>query len=142
LPLDFAVPFLRECGDASDPNLQEWWAEMLASAINDESFQHVAFVNTLKSMSAADVRFVDSLLKTAHAEREGRIEAVAEAAGLSISQTRISFHNLESLGFFSPTATRLKGFAFDFIKACCPNRELIEAYKEKQSQMGRAIVLD
>src|ERR1039457_5659628 len=47
LPPDFAIPLLRECGDAEDPNLQEWWAELLASAVGSEPLRHVAFVHTL-----------------------------------------------------------------------------------------------
>jgi predicted transcriptional regulator len=142
LPLDFSVPFLRECGDAEDQSLQEWWAEMLASATHDSSLCHVAFVNTLRSMSPADVRFLDTLLRIAHVEKDGRIEAIAQASGLSDSQVAVSFHNLEALGFFTPTASRLKGFAFDFLNACYPQRNLIDRYKDKQSTLPRKFITD
>jgi len=142
LPLGFAVPFLRDCGDAEDSDLQEWWAEMLSSAIGDEQFRHVAFVGILKSLSVADVRFLDTLLEIGHVEKDGRVEAVAVASGLSPAQSRISFHNLERLGFFTPTGRRLKGFAFDFLKASCPHRERIDEYRNKQSKLGIVAVTD
>jgi hypothetical protein len=142
LPLGFAVPFLRECGDAEDTDLQEWWAEMLCSAIEDEQFRHVAFVGILKSFSPADVRFLDTLLRIVHIEKKGRIEAIAEASGLSLAQCRMSFNNLYRLGFFSPTGRRLTGFAFDFLKASCPHRERIDEYMKKQSQLPVAVVSD
>ncbi len=142
LPLNFAVPFLRDCGDTEDINLQEWWAEMLISAIVDEQFRHVAFVGILKSLSGADIRFLDTLLDISHVEKDGRIKAVAVASGLSFEQSCISFHNLDRLGFFTPTGSRLKGFAFDFLEASCPHRERIDEYRNKQSKLTRAIVMD
>lgn len=142
LPPDFAIPLLRECGDAEDPNLQEWWAELLASAVAAEPLRHVAFVHTLQSMSAADVKFLDAMLSADPVERDGRIEVVAKASGLSIEQANVSFHNLESLGFFTPTASKLKGFAFDFLTACYPHPDRISAYREKQSKLGGHIIVD
>ena len=142
LPLSFAVPFLRDCGDAEDSDLQEWWAEMLSSAIEDEQFRHVAFIGILKAFSPADVRFLDTLLDITHVEKKGRVEAVAEASGLSLAQSRISFNNLRRLGFFSPTARRLTGFAFDFLNASSPHRERIDEYMKKQSQLPPLAVMD
>ena len=115
---------------------------MLTSAIENEQFRHVAFVGILKSLSVVDIRFLDALLATGHVEKEGRLEAVAAAADLSPAQSYVSFHNLERLGFFSPTGKRLKGFAFDFLRASCPHRDRIDAYKTKQEKIGRAMVID
>jgi hypothetical protein len=142
LPLDFAVPFLRDCGDTEDRNLQEWWAEMLSSAIVDEQFRHVAFVGILKSLSGADIRFLDTLLDISHVEKKGRIEAVAVASGLSPAQSGVSFNNLYRLGFFSPTGRRLTGFAFDFLRASCPHREPVDKYRDKQSKLRPLAVMD
>ena len=142
LPLDFSVPFLRDCGDVEDSDLQEWWAEMLSSAIEDGKFRHVAFVGILKSFSPADIRFLDTLLYIAHVENKGRLEAIAEASGLSLEQTRISFNNLRRLGFFSPTARRLTGFAFDFLRASYPHKERIDEYINKQSKLPFVAVGD
>jgi len=142
LPLDFSVPFLRDCGDAENPDLREWWAELLTSSIGEESSCHVAFVNTLRNMSSTDVRFLDTLITIGHVDKDGRIEAVATSCGLSLEQAKVSFHNLERLGFFTPTGRRLKGFGFDFLGACYPHKERIASYQEKQSQIKTVVVTD
>ena len=142
LPLDFSVPFLKDCGNAENPDLQEWWAELLTSSIDQESYCHIAFVNTLRNMSPTDVKFLDALITIGHVEREGRIEEVAISSGLSLEQAKVSFHNLESMGFFTPTGRRLKGFAFDFLEACYPHRERIASYKEKQNKLQKKLVTD
>ncbi|MBN2136397.1 MAG: DUF4393 domain-containing protein [Sedimentisphaerales bacterium] len=142
LPLDFAVPFLRDCGDAEDADLQEWWAEMLCSALKDRQSCHVAFVGILKSLSPADIRFLDTLLRIMHVEKHGRIKAIAAESQLSSENSRMSFNNLYRLGFFSPTGGRLTGFAFDFLKACCPDQQYIGVYMKKQSELPRRVVVD
>lgn len=142
LPLDFIVPFLRDSGDTENPDLQEWWAELLASAVVDDSACHVAFIGLLKGMSATDARFLDTLIQSGHAEMKGRIEAIAQTSGLSPAQATISFHNLERLGFFTPTGKRLKGIAFDFLTACYPQRDKIASYREIQSKLGKGFVMD
>jgi hypothetical protein len=142
LPLEFAIPFLRECGDAGNDNLQEWWAEMLASAIADDACCHIAYVNTLRSMSPSDVRFLDAMIVIGPLGVKERIQVIAEKTGLSIMQANASFHNLEALGFFTPTARRLKGFAFDFLRACSPNKESITAYLNSQKQLPHALIED
>jgi hypothetical protein len=142
LPLDFAVPLLRECGDAEDPNLQEWWADLLASAVGSEPLRHVAFIHTLKSMSPADVKFLVSMLSNEPMRRDGRCEMIAKVSGMSVEQANISFHNLERLGFFTPTASKLKGFAFDFLSACYPHPDRISLYEEKQTKLGGHLVAD
>jgi len=142
LPPDFVVPFLRESGDASDESLQEAWAELLASAVDDDTFAGVAFVNTLHSMSPADIRFLNALLETRHVGREGRVEAVVGATCLTEKQAVMSLHNLERLGFFTPTRKRLKGFAIDFLQACSPNRALVDEFRRKEDELPRAVVMD
>ena len=140
LPLDFAVPFLRECGDSENPDLQDWWAEMLVSAIDEESLCHKAFIKALESMSATDVQFLDALLRIARPEKAGRLEAVAAASGMSLATATVSLHNLRALGFFNAPATRLSGFAYDFLNACCPHRDLIAPYKEKESKLPQHLL--
>jgi hypothetical protein len=142
LPLDFTIPYLRECGDAENPDLQEWWAELLVSSIEDDSMAHVAYITTLRSMSAADIRFLDTLIKSVHAEKAGMVEPIAALGGLSIKQARMGFNNLRHLGFFTPTGKRLTGFAYDFLKACCPNQNCIDAYREKEEKMPRHLIKD
>jgi len=142
LPLDFAVPFLRECGNTENPDLQEWWAELLTSAIGDESYSHVAFVHTLQSMSPADVRFLDVMLSSEPVQRDERFEVVAKASGLSIQHAKVSFFNLERLGFFSVGGSKLKGFAFVFLAACYPHPDRIATYKTKQSKLGGHLLVE
>ncbi|MGD0653110.1 MAG: hypothetical protein ABSA16_02090 [Thermoguttaceae bacterium] len=142
LPRDFVVPFLRNCGDAENPDLQEWWAEMLTSSIQNSSFCHIAFVNILQSMAPADVKFLDTLISGEYIEPRNQIGDIAKATKLSAEQTNISFHNLERLGFFTPTGRRLKDFAFDFLTACYPYPEKIEKYKVMQSKLETHIVAD
>ena len=72
LPKDFVVPFIRECGDTSADELQEWWSELLASAIEDEAKCHVGFVNTMKQLNASDVIFMHTLLEYGPFDKKGR----------------------------------------------------------------------
>lgn len=37
IPPEFLLPFLKECGDTADEALQEAWAQLLSSAVADES---------------------------------------------------------------------------------------------------------
>jgi hypothetical protein len=142
LPLDFAVPLLRECGDAGDPILQEWWADLLASAVADESFRHVAFVHALQSISPADVKFLNTMLSGKPLRWEERLEQVTKASGLSVQQANVSFHNLERLGFFTPGGTKLKGFAFDLLSACYPHADRIASYREEQKKLSGGILVE
>src|SRR5205823_2213005 len=112
------------------------------SAVEDDAFAHIAFVNTLHSMSPADVRFLDTLIQTQHVGREGRIEAVVAASSLSTQQAQMSFHNLERLGFFTPTGKRLKGFAFALLRACSNSKENVDEYVEKQKAVPSGVVMD
>jgi hypothetical protein len=136
LPADFAIPLLRECGDAEDPNLQEWWAELLASSVADESLCHVAFVHTLQSMSPADVKFLDALLQIGPGDPKEKWGLFKQATGFSANQINICVHVLDKLGFFMVGSQfRLRGFAFDFLRTCCAQPDRIAAYKEEQSKL-------
>jgi hypothetical protein len=142
LPQDFVVPFIRDCGDAENQDLQEWWAEMLASSIQDDSLNHIGFVKTLQAMSPGDVKCMDTLISIAYVEKQKRVKAIAEASGMSVNQVAVSFHNLQRLGFFTATAWRLTPFAFDFLNACYPHRERIEVYHDEQSKIPYHLVSD
>jgi hypothetical protein len=142
LPADFAIPLLRECGDAEDPNLQEWWAELLASSVADESLCHVAFVHTLQSMSPADVKFLDALLQIGPGDPKKKWGLFKQATGFSADQINICVHVLDKLGFFMVGSEfRLRGFAFDFLRTCCAQTDRIAAYKEKQSKLSVKLLL-
>lgn len=142
LPMDFAIPLLREAGDIADDFLQNWWAELIASAIEDPTYAHIAFVNTLHSMSPSDVVFLDAILRTQHVGYEGRIEAVVAASSLTHAQALLSFHNLERLGFFTPTGKRFKGFAFDLLNACAGTQQAAESLKKKQMDLPHNVIRD
>ena len=129
LSKDFAVPFLRECGDTSDEELQEWWSELLTSAIKDDAYCHVSFVHTLKLLNTCDAVFIYTLLQYGPFDKKERSKMIAKHSKITVEQAQISYYNLESLGFFTPTGKRLKGYAVEFIKACCGNIELVPFLK-------------
>jgi hypothetical protein len=54
----------------------------------------------------------------------------------------MSFHNLEHLGFFTPTGKRLKGFAFDLLKACAGDQQAVENLRKKQKDLPHSIISD
>lgn len=93
-------------------------------------------------MSPSDVKFLDAMLSNEPVARDARAEVVARTSGLSVEQANVSFHNLERLGFFTPSGSQLKGFAFDFLSACYPHPDRILAYKEKQPKLGGHILVD
>jgi hypothetical protein len=53
-PKAFMVPFVEAVQNVEDENLQDMWAELLASAAQDETAQQVRYVNVLSQMDAAD----------------------------------------------------------------------------------------
>lgn len=143
LPLDFAIPFLHDCGDTSDPDLQDWWANLLAGSVEGASAANVAFVKALQSMGPAEVKFLDAMIATDPADnRDARMQAIAASGALSLAQATTAFHNLERLGFFTPTGHRLKGFAFDLLEVCYPHPDRLTAYKERQAKLRRALIWD
>jgi hypothetical protein len=51
LPPGFLIPLLEAAGNVDDPELQEMWARLLASAVASEKNQHPAFIHVLRELS-------------------------------------------------------------------------------------------
>ena len=139
---DFFLPFVRDCGDASDESLQDAWARLLASAVEDDDCEHVAFVHALKNLSGTDIKVLDCLISIGYMERDKRADAIANELGLTPERVRMSIQIFEHLGFFTPTSRRLKGFAVAFVRACVADNAALEKYLEAQKQAPSTIVAD
>jgi hypothetical protein len=139
---DFLLPYIRDSGDASDESLQDAWARLLVSAIEDESNEHIAFVNILKSMNGVDVRVLRTMIELGYAEPKERAEPIADHLGLSVDRVRMSIANFEHLGFFTPTQKRLKAFATRFIRACEGSDDAFQRYLAQQNAAKKSIIMD
>lgn len=142
LTRDFLIPFMRDSGDVSSSTLQETWARLLASAIEGSTNEHIAFINTLKNLTATDVQVLDCFVKLGYQDREKRVPMIAHALSLDEDLVSLSISNLEHLGFFTPTQKRLKGFAVYFLRACVCDRTDLERYIESQKVAEKTIVMD
>jgi predicted transcriptional regulator len=139
---DFLLPFIRDCGDTSAETLQEAWARLLSAAVEDDSNEHIALVNTLRNLTASDVQVANCLIELGYLEREHRVPAISDRLGLPRDRVELSIHNLEHLGFFTPTQRGLKGFAVRFLRACVANTEALDKYLESQKAAKRKVVFD
>jgi len=141
LPLDFAVPLLRECGDAGEHILQEWWGTcwLVRSLMSHPSCRFP--VHALRSMSRRR-KILDAMLSGQPLRRENVFGQVTKASGLSVQQANVSFHNLERLGFFTTGGTRPRGFAFDLLSACYPHADRITSYREEQKKLSGHILTE
>ena len=52
LPPGFLVPLLEAAGNVEDDTLQEMWAQLLVSGVEDQSNQHPAFITLLKEFGS------------------------------------------------------------------------------------------
>jgi hypothetical protein len=50
------MPLLDATGNAGDPILQELFAQLLASAVEDEAHQQPSYIETVRRMSPTDAR--------------------------------------------------------------------------------------
>jgi len=139
---DFLLPFVRDCGDVSSESLQETWARLLTSAVNDESNEHIAFVNTLHNLTSTDVRVINCMIELGYMEREHRADAISGRLGIPADRVHLVIHNLEHLGFFTPTQRRLKGFAVRFLRACVCDDTALDCYLDGQRAAKSTVVMD
>jgi len=139
---DFLLPLIRDCGDTSDESVQETWARLLVSAIEDDANEHIAFVNILKSMNGMDVRVLQAMIELGYVEPKERAKAIGDKLAVDVSVVHLSIANFEHLGFFTPTQKRLKGFAVRFIKACIGQSESLKQYLAQQANAKKGIVMD
>lgn len=100
LPEGFLVSLLRNAGDVEEESLQNRWAQLLASAIEDEQFQHPGLIRVLSEMSPLDARLFSVVVKdledggTAHT----RFKAAEDlAASSSVKAVVLSMRSLERL---------------------------------------------
>lgn len=142
LNADFLLPFIRDCGDTSADTLQDAWARLLSAAVEDESNEHIAFVNTLRNLTACDAQVANCLIDLGYMEPDYRVPAISDRLGLPRDRVQLSIHNLEHLGFFTPTQRRLKGFAVRFLRACVANSEALDKYLQGQHAAKSAVVMD
>ena len=56
LPPDFAIPLIESVAEVSDETLQDMWASLLESAVENGENARVSFVRLLKSLDAQDAK--------------------------------------------------------------------------------------
>lgn len=139
---EFLLPFVRECGDASSKSLQETWARLLTAAIENESNEHIAFVNTLRNLTATDVQVINCMIGLGYMDRDQRADAIAAQLGIATERVRLAIHNCEHLGFFTPTQKRLKGFAVQFLRACVCDNDALDRYLDGERAAKSTIIMD
>ena len=60
VPRSWLLPLLEAAGNVEDPDLQEMWARLLASGVEDDECQHPMFVDALRRMSPEDARILST----------------------------------------------------------------------------------
>lgn len=142
LPPDFLLPLIRECGDTSDETLQEAWARLLSEAVADETVQHVGFIHTLRELTPNDAKVINSLIDLGPIDVKERVPKLAESTGMSPDRVQLSLSNLDRLGFFTPTGTRMKAFAARFLRLCLVEDEKLDKYLASEKEIKRKVVMD
>jgi hypothetical protein len=66
VPAGFLLPLLDAAGDVEEIDLQELWANLLASGIKADGNQHPMFVHALKQMSSQDAGVLKVLAEARH----------------------------------------------------------------------------
>lgn len=59
LPTGFLLPLIEKSAVIDEPTLQEMWSNLLVSSIEDEKFQHPAFIKILSELSPKDARILN-----------------------------------------------------------------------------------
>lgn len=86
----FLLPLLNAAGTTEDPDLQELWAQLLASAVSDEEFQQVAYIKILEQLSPAEARILNVVYGPDFEPTNFHITAVYSASQLTIAERRLS----------------------------------------------------
>ncbi len=60
LPPGFLIPLLDAAGNVDDPELQQMWAQLLASSVSNTSHRHPAFVHVLRELSRDEAVILNS----------------------------------------------------------------------------------
>ena len=136
------VPFLRESGDIDNDDLQSLWAQLLASAVEQDDDQHISFIHVLKQLSPTDALVLRTIIELGPPAIRKERDETADAAGISVGEAGMSVSNLSRLGFFTPTGKRLTGYAIHFVRACFRDQGELDVFLEKQHELKRAPIID
>ncbi|MEX0676237.1 MAG: Abi-alpha family protein [Pirellulales bacterium] len=100
LPPEFLLPLLELCGDVENHTLQELWAQLLASAVADDSNAHPSFVRVLSQFSASDAVVFEEIRRTLDPTRDGAVslERLSEITQLSARSIELICQNLVRVG--------------------------------------------
>jgi len=131
LPPSFAIPAIQEASNAVDDELQETWAQLLASAVDDDANQRVAFVHALKQMSPNDAKLLRTIVEHGP-EIIDNEKDMADKTGLKVADAVASLATLRYLGLFSVSGARLSDFGAMFCRACFANPEAVERFVQQQ----------
>ena len=145
LPPDFLLPFIRECGDTSDEQLQEAWARLLSAAVESDVNQHIGFVHVLRELSPTDAKVIQAIIKhcpgfteESDVDRTKRVEELAAYLNLPAASVRLSINNLHRLGLLNVTGLKLSGFARSLLRVCLTTSDELDQYLERERNLKSA----
>lgn len=102
LPTGFLVPLLDQIGNVDQPELQNLWAQLLASAVESELARHPSFVSILSQLSIAegvliaqDRRLIHIGARTSTADHAPILQWVAD----NRPETEMHVFTEEEIGF-------------------------------------------
>lgn len=143
LPPSFLIPLIRDCGDVEDENLQDAWARLLASAVENESAEHVGFATLLKQMAPSDARVLQALIREGPFARTQRVAALTKITGFSENVVLTSFQHFDFLGFYeAPKFFQLRPFALKFCRHCFCDPLEVDAFAERQADVSQFRSID
>lgn len=139
---EFFLPFLVESGNVSGETVQEVWAKLLASSVEDSSAEHIGFVKILSGLSGNDIKVIQAMVQIGWVKREDRVARISEHLEIDEDAVNLSINALEYHGFFTPSQKRLKGFAVRLMRLCMVDGKALDAYIDQQKDVERNVLFD
>jgi abortive infection alpha-like protein len=99
-----AVPLLRAAADESQEELQEFWARLIAAAMDPATASKVrpSFIDTLRAFAPMDVRVFDWAIRKGYKEEiTNPFQTAMKEIGGTQDELVVSFENLNNLRCFS-----------------------------------------
>ncbi len=133
----FLLPFFEAAGNAEESELQDMWAELLASAVENDDAQHPVFIETLRKMSGVDAKLFRKIVSSLDSGllfyANGQMEKRAAARLIAISIIQMDGNS------FAGNNCRPTVFGLEFALAIMPEHriELSNRYNFVVAPLGR-----
>lgn len=151
VPKGFLLPLVEAAGNVEDPDLQEMWAQLLASGVADDENQHPMFVDTLRRLNRSDALYLKKLIdrSQSHAYRSAMTTIMGPATGSAGARRNFPYSarpdkevaRLQSIGVLAPVlvankpplgpdttgmnisarGTEISAYGWQFIRAVMPD---------------------